>query len=76
MYPMLYALPLITLVLVLATPAYAQTTHEILIPSGAADPNSPRFWYDVSTGNPTQAKSLSLPETACFGVTPTPNLTR
>ncbi len=53
MYPMLYALPLITLVLVLATPAYAQTTHEILIPSGAADPNSPRFWYDVSTGNPT-----------------------
>lgn len=53
MHPALYAVPVMTLVLVLATPAYAQTTHEILIPSGAADPSSPRFWYDVSTGNPT-----------------------
>ena len=75
MHPVLYALPLMTLVLVLATPAYAQTTHEILIPSGAADPNSPRFWYDVSTGNPTGEITI-LPETACFGITPTPNPTR
>lgn len=50
---MLYTLSLLMLAIVLAPSAYAQTTHEILIPSGAADPNNSRFWYDVSTGTAT-----------------------
>lgn len=53
MHPVIYAMPVMVLVLALAAPAHAQTTHEILIPSGAADPNSSRFWYDASTGSIT-----------------------
>ncbi len=50
MRPVLCILPLITLVVVLGTPAYAQTTHEIHILSGSSDPNSSRFWYNSAAG--------------------------
>jgi len=47
----LFALPLLVVfVLGSCAFAFAETTYEITIPSGASDPNAPFFWSEKSTG--------------------------
>lgn len=44
---------LISLVFSMGLSAFAETTYEIKIPSGASDPGAPYFWSEKSTGNTT-----------------------
>jgi len=45
-----FVLPALTILLVSTGYAFAESTFEILIPSGAADPGAPYFWSEKSTG--------------------------
>ncbi len=51
MHSIVFTLPiLITIMLVSTGFAFAASTFEILIPSGASDPGAPYFWSEKSTG--------------------------
>ena len=45
-----FILPLFLIFLGSGTLVFAETTHEIKIPSGASDPGAPYFWSEKSTG--------------------------
>lgn len=46
-----FVLPLLTVIILGSSAlAFAETTYEIKIPTGASDPNAPFFWSEKSTG--------------------------
>ena len=48
-----FVLPLLIVFLSIGISAFAETTYEIKIPSGASDPGAPYFWSEKSTGDTT-----------------------
>jgi|FLOH01.1.fsa_nt_gi predicted secreted protein with PEFG-CTERM motif len=46
----LFILPLVVIILGSFTFAFAETSYQIKIPSGASDPNAMYFWSEISTG--------------------------
>ena len=54
----LFVIPLVIAILPSGIFAFAETTYEITIPSGASDPNAPYFWSEKTTGVTTGIISI------------------
>lgn len=56
-----FALPILSVfILSSSTLAFAETTYEIKIPSGASDPGAPFFWSEKTTGETTGIITIYL----------------
>ncbi|MHA7647174.1 copper-binding protein [Nitrosopumilus sp. S4] len=48
-----FAFPLLVILFVGSTFAFAEKTHTIIMPSGSSDPDAPYFWSEKTTGSTT-----------------------
>jgi hypothetical protein len=54
------------IIIPLSTNVHAQTSYDVKIPTGAADPNAPYFWQSVKDGSTSGVVEILIGDTICL----------